>query len=121
MIKIVPLLLSISVSSIASNGSRGLVDRPIISKPGPITVSSISSQIEAMSRSHYYPPISFPIFESEEIIISSSSQASSSSSSSASNPNQDYFFCEIVDDESFQKFLIYSQNYISNRLKNRIK
>ena len=94
MIKIVPLLLSISVSSIASNGSRGLVDRPIISKPGPITVSSISSQIEAMSRSHYYPPISFPIFESEEIIISSSSQASSFSSSSASNPNQDYFFCE---------------------------
>ena len=94
MIKIVPLLLSISVSSVASNGSRGLVDRPIISKPGPITVSSISSQIEAMSRSHYYPPISFPIFESEEIIISSSSQVSSSSSSSASNPNQDYFFCE---------------------------
>ena len=37
------------------------------------------------------------------------------------NSFEDYFFCEIVDDESFQKFLIYSQNYISNRLNDKIQ
>ena len=37
------------------------------------------------------------------------------------NSFEDYFFCEIVDDESFQQFLLFSQNYISNRLNDKIQ
>lgn len=120
MIKIVPLLLSISVSSVASSGTRGF-DRPSISKPGPITVSSISSEIGAMSRSKYNPPVSFPIFDSQEIIISSqSSSSSSSSSSSVNNQNQDYFYCDkygpfIEDERNKEITFTYELHSIENQ------